>query len=157
LAPALQPGLQLQAAFSVSSHAFAWSLQLGGRIAHTDHLASPDGDAWFRFASGVVRVCGSAALGESLFALTGCAVAEPGVFAAGAENTQNQRSHSRLWLAAGAAADVSVRAASWLTFRAGVEVLAPIRRDRLLLAGDTLYRISALGLRLHVGLEVPFG
>jgi hypothetical protein len=157
LAPRMQPGLQLQAALSLSSDAVAWSLQLGGRIARTDHLASPNGAAWFGFAGGVVRVCGASALGTTRFALGGCAVAEPGVFSTGGENTANRRSHSRLWLAGGAAADVSVRVASWLRLRAGAELLAPFRRDRVSLAGVTLFRIPALGLRLHLGLEVPFG
>ncbi|HET8935452.1 MAG TPA: hypothetical protein VFN67_18520, partial [Polyangiales bacterium] len=47
LAPALQPGLQLQAAFGFSSSRVAWSLQLGARMARRDRLVSPDGEAWF--------------------------------------------------------------------------------------------------------------
>jgi len=44
-----------------------------------------------------------------------------------------------------------------LSLRAGAELLAPVRRDTVWLAGDTLYRIPALGFRLQLGIEVPFG
>jgi len=157
LAPALQPGLQLQAAVTLDAGALAWSLQVGARIARSDTLASPDGDARFGFAGGVVRLCAAHALGSTPLTLTGCAAAEPGVFSAKGENTRNVRNHSRLWLAAGVAADLSVQLASWLGLRAGAELLAPLRRDRIWLAGDTLYRVPALGFRWHLGLEVPFG
>jgi hypothetical protein len=153
LAPALQPGVQLQAALTVSD----FSLQLGGRIALTDRVVSTDGEAWFGFMGGVVRFCRSSWLGTRRVALSGCAVAEPGVFSTGAENTENPRSHTRPWLALGAAADVSVRIVSWLNLRAGAEWLAPLRRDRMLLAGDTLYRIPMFGLRLQLGVEIPLG
>jgi hypothetical protein len=157
LAPALQPGLQLQAAVTLNAGALAWSLQIGARIARSDALASPDGDAHFGFAGGVVRLCAAHALGSTPLTLTGCVAAEPGVFSARGENTRNVQSHSRLWLAAGAATDLSVQLASWLSLRAGAELLAPFRRDRVLLAGDTLYRVPALGFRWYLGLEVPFG
>ncbi|HTU59971.1 MAG TPA: hypothetical protein VMF89_16075, partial [Polyangiales bacterium] len=157
LAPALQPGLQLQAAVALSAGAVSWSLQLGARIARSDAVASPDGDARFGFAGAVVRLCAAHALGSTPLTLTGCVAVEPGLFSAKGENTRNLRSYSRLWLAAGAAADLSVPLASWLTLRAGTELLAPFRRDRILLAGDTLYHIPALGFRWHLGLEVPFG
>jgi len=157
LAPALQPGLQLQAALVLSSGAFAYRVELGGRIARTDELVSPAGDARFGFSGGVVRVCAANALGSTPLALTGCAVAEPGVYAADGENTRNRRTHSRLWLAVGAAADLSVRVLSWAHVRIGGELLAPVRRDTIWLAGESLYRVPALGLRLQLGVEVPFG
>jgi hypothetical protein len=157
LAPALQPGLQLQAALTLRADRFAWSLQLGGRIARSDSLAAQDGDARFGFVGGVVRLCGSLPLGERRFALSACAVGEPGVFSASGDNTRNGRSHSRLWLAVGAAVEGSVRVAAWLDLRLGAELLAPVRRDRVWLAGESLYHIPALGLRLYLGLEVPFG
>jgi hypothetical protein len=157
LAPAVQPGLQLQAAVTLNAGALAWSLQIGARIARGDALASPDGDAHFGFAGGVMRLCAAHVLGSTPLTLTGCAAAEPGVFSAKGENTRNVQSHSRLWLAAGAAADLSVQLASWLSLRAGAELLAPLRRDRISLAGDTLYRVPALGFRWYLGLEVPFG
>ncbi|HET8938465.1 MAG TPA: hypothetical protein VFN67_33705, partial [Polyangiales bacterium] len=157
LAPALQPGLQLQAAFGFSSSRVAWSLQLGARMARRDRLVSPDGEAWFGFVAGIVRVCGATPLGSTRFALSGCAVAEPGVFSAGAENTTNPRSYARAWLALGAAAELSLRLAAWLNLRAGAELLAPLRRDHMSLAGDTVYRVPRLGSRLQIGIEIPFG
>lgn len=157
LAPALQPGLQLQAALTLGSGGVSWSLQLGGRIARTHGISSPDGGARFGFVGGVVRLCVASALGVSPLVLSGCAVAEPGVYFLDGENTRNSRSHSRAWLAAGGAADVSVAVVRWLSVRFGGELLAPFRRDRVWLAGDALYRVPALGLRLQLGIEVPFG
>jgi hypothetical protein len=157
LTPDLQPGLQLEAAWDIRSGRLTLSAELGGRIARTERVTAQDGDARFAFVGGVLRLCGSRGLGATPWALSACAVAEPGVYSVAGENTLNQRSHSRLWLALGAAATASVRIAPWLSLRAGGELLAPVRRDRVLLAGETLYSIPPLGLRLHLGVEVPFG
>jgi Na+-transporting NADH:ubiquinone oxidoreductase subunit NqrB len=102
-------------------------------------------------------VCGASPLGTTRLALSGCAVAEPGIFSTGADNTVNPRSHTRAWLALGAAAELSLRLAAWLILRAGAELLAPLRRDHMSLAGDIVYRTPRLGSRLQIGIEIPFG
>lgn len=157
MAPAIQPGLQLTVGFGVATGELGWRIELGGRIAREDRLRSPDGDAAFAFTGGVLRACLAGTLGSARLVLSSCAVAEPGLFSAAGRQTQHPRSHSRLWLAAGAGAEASWRLTTWLNLRAGGELLAPVRRDRMLLAGNTIYRIPALGLRLHLGLEIPFG
>ena len=150
LAPAWQAGLQLEAALQLGSGALRFGVQLGARVALRDELRSPQGDAWFQFLGAVVRGCVSIHV-MSRHALSGCAVVEPGVFRAGADNTQNPRTHSRAWLAVGAAAELDVALTAWLGLRFGAELVSPFRRDRVVLAGEPVYRVPALGVRLQLG------
>jgi hypothetical protein len=155
LAPAIQPGLQLTAAITLAPGALDWSVRAGGRVALEDAVSSRQGVSHFAFIGGVVQLCATGKLGSSALHLSGCAVAEPGRFSASADQTRNPHSYRRPWLAAGAGADFSARVAHWLAVRAGVEALVPTRRDRMLLAGELVYRVAPIGLRLQLGVEVP--
>jgi hypothetical protein len=155
IGPALQPGLQLLAAATIASGALDWSLRLGGRFAleHTD--TSAQGSAHFGLIAGLLQLCATGALGASALTLDGCAVAEPGALLASADHTQNPKRYKEAWFAAGAGVGVGWRAARWLSIRAAGELLAPLRRDRMLLAGDILHEVPPVCLRAALSLEVP--
>jgi hypothetical protein len=157
LAPALQAGLQLQAAVTLRTGALDWSLRLGGRAALDHTLRSSQGLARFGFIAATMQLCATGALGRSGFTLGGCAVAEPGILSTGAHDTRNPRTYSRAWLAAGAGAELGWRVADRLILHAGAEALVPVRRDRMFLAGALLHQVSPACLRLELGAEVPFG
>jgi hypothetical protein len=155
--PSVQPGLQLLAAVTLDFGALDWTLRLGGRLALEHTETSPQGSAHFGLIAGVLQLCATGALGGSALTLDGCAVAEPGALLASADHTENPQRHTRPWFAAGAGTGFGWRAARWLSIRAGGEVLAPLRRDRMLLAGDELHRVSPVCLRVELSLEVPLG
>jgi hypothetical protein len=155
LAPAIQPGLQLTAAITLASGALDWSARVGGRVALDDTVSSSQGVSHFGFVGGVLQLCATGRLGSSALRLSSCAVAEPGAFSASADDTRKPRSYLRPWLATGAGADLSWRVARWLALRAGAEALIPARRDRMLLAGELVYRVAPIGLRVQLGVEVP--
>jgi hypothetical protein len=148
--------LQLLAAVSLASGALDWTLRLGGRLALRDTETSSQGSAHFGFASGVVELCATGVLSGDL-ALDGCAVAEPGALLTSADNTRNPQSYTRGWFAVGGGAGLAWRAARWLSLRAGGEVLAPTRRDRMLLADEVLHRVPPVCVRFGLTLEVPLG
>jgi hypothetical protein len=157
LAPAIQPGLQLEAAMTFDTSALDWSVRLGGRGALDHTLRSTQGIARFGFIAAVVQLCATGELGQTGFTLGGCAAAEPGIFSTGADDTQHPRTYTRAWFAAGGGAELGWRVADWLIFRAGAEALVPVRRDRMILAGELLHRVSPACLRLELGVEVPLG
>jgi hypothetical protein len=156
LGPRMQPGLQLSAAVPIAAGSIDWTLRLGGRLALRDTETSTQGSAHFGFASAVVQLCGTGALGGDL-TLDGCAVAEPGVLLTSADNTTNPQSYTRGWLAIGAGTGLGWHVARWLSLRAGGEVLAPTRRDRMLLAGQVLHRVPPACVRFGLSFEVPLG
>jgi hypothetical protein len=157
LAPAIQPGLQLEAAFTLAEGALDWSIRAGGRIALDESLQSRQGLARFGFAAGLMRLCAKGALGPAGLALAGCAVAEPGILSTSGDNTSNPHSYTRAWLAAGAGAELSWRAASWLAVQLGAEAVVPTQRYRMFLADQLLHRVPPACLRLQLGVEVPLG
>ncbi len=154
LAPGLQPGLQLQAAARIAG---GWSVRLAARLALEDAQRNAGGIARFGFAGGALQLCASGAFGESALGWEGCAVAEPGVLSARGDDTQNPRSYERGWLGLGVGAGLGWRAGRWLVLRAGAEALVPMRRDRMILAGEALHRVPPVCLRLQVALDVPLG
>ena len=72
-----------------------------------------------------------------------------------ATQTEQPRAYTRGWLALGPAAGLHWRSA-WLGVGAGAELLWPVRRDRAVLAGDTLHQVPAPCLRLLTVLELTF-
>jgi hypothetical protein len=153
--PAIQPGLQLLAAVTLDSGALDWSLRLGGRLALEHTETSTQGSAHFGLIAGLLQLCATGALGASALTLDGCAVAEPGALLASADHTQKAKSYKEVWLAAGTGIALGWRAARWLSIHAGGELLAPLRRDRMLLAGDLLHEVPPVCLRAVLSLEIP--
>jgi len=155
LAPHLQPGLQLTAAVVWRTGPLELSAELRGRLALAQTLRADAGVAHFSFLGGAAALCAAAALGGTGLAARGCAVAEPGVLSWSATQTEQSRAYKRGWLALGPAAGLHWRSA-WLGVGAGAELLWPVRRDRAVLAGDTLHQVPAPCLRLQTVLELTF-
>jgi hypothetical protein len=151
-APHVRPGLQLGAAVVLAHGVLDWRLGLAARLALPETSSSEQGTTHFGFVAGVVELCAAAALGSG-WSWQGCAVAEPGMLSASAENTRKPGDYRRSWLALGAGTGLAWRLGDWLGLVAGVELLVPTRRDRALLAGEVVHHVPPVCLRLELGLE----
>lgn len=155
LAPKVQPGLQLSAAFVQRLDALELSAQLAARLALRQTLERAAGEARFGFAGGALSLCAATRPGLTGLWLRGCAVAEAGALSWSATRTEEPRSYQRAWLALGPGASVWWRG-TWLGLGAGAELLLPTRRDRAVLASDEVQRVAAACLRVQLGLELSF-
>jgi len=153
--PELQPAGQLAVVWTAGvSGALELSLRASGRLGAGVEIEHAQGVAELDFVGAVVAACAGLRFARGALAAFGCAAFEPGQLSARGRDTLDPRDEQRLWLALGPAAGLAWTPFAPLVVEAGAELQVPLRRDRFLFVGETVYRVPALAVRAGVGLGV---
>jgi hypothetical protein len=156
-APDVQPAGQLVVAWVAAPSApFVLALRAGVRLGAGARIEHAQGSAVLDFVSAVAAGCAGARLARATLNAYGCAVLEPGQLSARGDDTDNPRDEDRLWLALGPGALLEwTPGGPWL-LEAGAELQFPLRRDRFLLARQTVYRVPSSAFRATLGVGLRF-